>query len=198
MMAGSQKPAGRDGVIWWRGMPVPATAAWSAEIGDGWVGHCSLAGQPALMMPERQGQGEPLFKNPHPVRQRRAMLHGLCDVCARPLRYRTKILAGAIRSGARGLPAAATNEPLVCRPCYVLAARYCPHVRGVAASGTQAGDGPWIVSRYHLALQILELPGMIEIAERVDDRGHTSAGCYFKLVPTKLRPMSANLARRAA
>jgi hypothetical protein len=176
-----------DGIWWWKGTPVPNTACWSAEKDAGWIAWCPIARAHALMMPERQGEGVPQFKNPHPVRQRRAMASCLCDLCRRPLRHRTKILAGALRGGARGLPEPATSEPLVCQTCYALAARHCPHVRAVAAAGPVAQTGPWIVMGYRTAAQIVALPGLVQIAGSVRADGHDRAACYIKLIPSALR-----------
>lgn len=172
----------RGGVWWWGPVPVPTTAMWTAEIDQGYVAACvHAAGRPALMAPERTGQGEPRFKMPHPLRQRRAAVLGLCDICGKSLRTKTKYLCGNVRAGP-GLPRAASSEPLVCGGCLPLASRHCPFVRREVAAGTR----PLVVTRYDLAWSIVNKEGL-ELSVGLGLFPEEGAICFAKIVPLALR-----------
>ncbi|MFG2227367.1 hypothetical protein [Streptomyces sp. NPDC048644] len=83
---------------------------------------------------EAPGEGKPNFRKVHPVRQRRALLEGLCQVCGGP--------AGRTSRGwlfllprpdgdewSPGWPEGKYGtKPPVCVPCAALAVRHCPHL----------------------------------------------------------------------
>lgn len=176
-------------------MPVPNTASWSGELDDCWLGPEPLYGkQLALFMPERQGQGTPYFKRPHPVRQRKAMVQCLCDICGLPLRNKRKILAGNIRFLHDQPGVAGTQEPLVHTECYAIAAKHCPYVKRIEAGEVH---GPWQVASWTLYGTITDPEGMaVTVASgKTLDGSHLkllpklpgAAICYIKLVPRGLK-----------
>lgn len=148
-----------DGRWWWGATPVPATSMWTGELDAGWLAPCLYADrQLAVHAPQLQGVGKPMFKNPHPVRQRRAMAKMLCDICARPLAQRTKHLLAPgrwVRVGQDMLRG--YLEPCVCRECLPLARRWCPHVQTFE---------PWpppVVRRSRTMAQVIAPAGMVEV-----------------------------------
>lgn len=169
----------RHGVLWYGSTPVPATAMWTGELDEGAIRPCRHAqGRPALFAPERPGNGRPMFKNPHPVRQRRAMALLLCDVCARPLRNRTKhrISHAYAVTADHGAIVAPFQEPLVCGDCLDLAAAHCPFVSAERAAGRWP---PLVVRRHRLVAQILARAGMALVCGRGDYPA--PAVCYLKM-----------------
>ncbi|MEV7426846.1 hypothetical protein [Streptomyces sp. NPDC091212] len=80
-----------------------------------------------------QGRGEPLYGSIHPLRQRRAMRRGLCQVCAGPP-DRDELgvlwLLDDGRDDRSDWPEGeVTTHPPVCLPCAKRAVRACPHLR---------------------------------------------------------------------
>jgi hypothetical protein len=172
--------------VWWYGdMPVPATAMWSGERDEGRLAACEHVpdGHLALWCPERPGEGVPMFKNPHPVRQRRAMALMLCDICARPLQHRTKYLLGNLRViHVENLyqPRWITQEPLVCRECLPLASTRCPFVRSWPERFPEWQ--PIIVRRWDLISTVVTTEALELTAGRGDYP--TPAVAYIKLAPS--------------
>jgi len=72
------------------GAPVPYTVSWTGEERH-FVGICRYAGQPALRQAAMPGSGKPAFGKPHSDRQREVIALGLCDLCGRPIKNRTKV-----------------------------------------------------------------------------------------------------------
>ena len=137
---------------------------WTGERDQGWLAPCRHAeGRLALHAPELPGTGRPMFLNPHPVRQRRAMALMLCDICAKPLRNRTKHLLSPGRYvvvGDRALRG--YQEPCVCADCLPLARQWCPHVQRLE---------PWpppIMRRYKTMCCVLAVAAFAEIAGKGD------------------------------
>ncbi|MFI8294086.1 hypothetical protein ACIGBL_33650 [Streptomyces sp. NPDC085614] len=128
----------------WKGVPVPYIVPWTGEqditptvvprgFGIGFLDddlnvqyrdtYGALWTQRAL----GRGRGEPLFQNVHPLRQRRAMLHMLCQVCGQPAEddnRGTLFLIGA-RAAAQ---IERTAHPPLCPPCAQRAVSLCPHL----------------------------------------------------------------------
>lgn len=81
----------------------------------------------------RPGHGHPLFREVHPLRQRRAMRRLLCGVCGKPSDQTDKgvlWLLGDLRHDWSGWPEKmAAVEPPICLPCAGLASRLCPSLR---------------------------------------------------------------------
>ncbi|WP_282795210.1 hypothetical protein [Streptomyces sp. CC224B] len=75
--------------------------------------------------------GEPRWRLVHPVRQREAMLRGLCQVCARPARTELGFvfLAGPGDYAPHDTVVTACQPP-VCPPHAAVAAALCPHLAG--------------------------------------------------------------------
>jgi hypothetical protein len=109
---------------------------WSAEE-EYFVGICPSFKVPAICQKEAQGQGVPRFGRPHAVRQRKMMLFGLCDLCAKPLRNSTKIsLSDAF---VRGVPEARVLtqlEPLLHADCARVSLKHCPSLQRQREGGS--------------------------------------------------------------
>ncbi|MFE4059970.1 hypothetical protein ACFXP3_27375 [Streptomyces sp. NPDC059096] len=85
-----------------------------------------------------QGLGEPLYGTVHPLRQRRAMRRGLCQMCAGPPDLDEAGVLWLLDDGRGSRPdwpeGEVTTHPPVCLPCARRAVRACPHPRaGYAA-----------------------------------------------------------------
>lgn len=86
-----------------------------------------------------QGSGEPLWKDVHPGRQRRAMRELLCQVCGDPADRDERgvlwLLEDMRDEGQKWPNGYFTVHPPVCRPCAPIAAAQCPHLQkqGVVA-----------------------------------------------------------------
>jgi hypothetical protein len=78
-----------------------------------------------------------MFKKPHSQRQREVIALGLCDLCGKPLKGRTKVSL----SHARPVLHAKTPgdilqvEPLLHRECAATSARFCPSLRKQLRTG---------------------------------------------------------------
>jgi hypothetical protein len=83
--------------------------------------------------PSHPGHGEPLFAKVHPLRQRRAMLRLLCNVCAGPADQNEEGVLWLLRDFRDDWPGWPENmgvvEPPVCVPCVRVASRLCPALR---------------------------------------------------------------------
>lgn len=122
------------------GVPVPYTAAWSAEEEPGmlYLAACPHAGRTAIRQRHARGQGKPRFGAPHMDRQREVIALGLCDLCARPLRHRTKVSLSQARPQ---LHAAAPGdilqvEPLLHKACAAQSMQHCPSLRRQMKEGS--------------------------------------------------------------
>ncbi|SCE29340.1 hypothetical protein [Streptomyces sp. PpalLS-921] len=155
----------------WRGIRVPFVAPWSGErhlpgriirhIGSGGVGiayadECSQTDRRprcplAAALRGARGAGTPFLAGIHPLRQRQAMSHLLCQVCGKSTfdddyaRWgeRHLVVARAVeehplREGER------TNTPPVCLPCALESVEACPHLRGGKATAALVREmRPW-------------------------------------------------------
>ncbi|MET9818365.1 hypothetical protein [Streptomyces sp. NPDC006355] len=82
------------------------------------------------LLPKRR-RGEPRLKDIHPYRQRRAMDHMLCQICADPPKdpdgpqlFLLADTGGPIREGER------TASPPVCVPCSAISVQLCRALQG--------------------------------------------------------------------
>lgn len=122
------------------GTPVPYTVSWSGEDRH-FVGVCPYAGRPALCQSVAPGSGKPAFGKPHDNRQRETIARGLCDLCGKPLKGRTKVSLSHARwrdnafVDRRGTGILQV-EPLLHRECAALCMRFCPSLRRDIAGGT--------------------------------------------------------------
>lgn len=117
---------------------VPYTVSWSAEEASFFVARCAYFNQPAICMAVAPGDGQPRFGKPHYQRQREAIACGLCDLCGKPLKGRTRVSLSHARERANGAegPAILQVEPLLHRECAAISMRHCPSLRRDIADGT--------------------------------------------------------------
>ena len=121
----------------WGATPVPYTVCWSGEE-TVFLGHCPHANATALCSPELPGTGKPRFGAPHPVRQRRAIALGLCDLCGKPLKNATKVSLSQARprANAQRYGDILQVEPLLHRDCAAMCMDHCPSLKDQARGGT--------------------------------------------------------------
>jgi hypothetical protein len=117
--------------------PVPYTVSWTGEDRDWHVGSCPFSQCAAICQAEAPGVGTPLFNKPHSQRQRRTIALGLCDLCAKPLKGRTKVSLSHARPYAHARRAGdiLQFEPLLHRECAAISARFCPSLRKQLKAG---------------------------------------------------------------
>jgi hypothetical protein len=89
--------------------------------------------------PGRIGVGTPLFKKLHPLRQRRAMLRLLCQVCTQPADRTEQGLLWLVPGDQRGFwtewpERLATIQPPLCLECARISVRMCPALRSGAVA----------------------------------------------------------------
>lgn len=116
---------------------VPFTASWSGEE-PLFVGYCQFAGRLALRQAQLPGSGKPQFGKPHADRQRQAIAQGLCDLCGKSLKLRTKVSLSHARSRANaagGGTGILQVEPLLHRECAVESMKFCPSLKRDIAAG---------------------------------------------------------------
>jgi hypothetical protein len=117
---------------------VPYTVSWTAEEKQ-FVGVCPHVRGLALCMPSAPGEGKPQFGKPHSCRQREAIALGLCDLCGKSLKNRTKVsLSHArVRSNAAGGGTGILQvEPLLHRECALESMKFCPSLKRDLAGGS--------------------------------------------------------------
>lgn len=116
--------------------PVPWTASWSAEEAV-FLSVCPYAERIALCMPEKRGEGRPLFGSPHACRQRACIALGLCDLCGKPLKGNTKVSLSQARPILHAVnPGDILQvEPMVHRECAAICMRHCPSLRKQRTAG---------------------------------------------------------------
>jgi hypothetical protein len=79
------------------------------------------------------GNGRPLFRRVHPLRQRRAMRQLLCQICGGPADRNEQGVLWLLGEADKGWTGSeVTGQPPVCLPCALVASRACPHLRGNA------------------------------------------------------------------
>lgn len=118
--------------------PVPYTAAWSDEIDTLYLGQCPHFGVRAIRQRHMRGSGKPRFGSPHMDRQREVIARGLCDLCARPLKNRTKVSLSHARPQIHGAGVGdiLQFEPLLHRECAAASILHCPSVSRDIANGS--------------------------------------------------------------
>lgn len=121
------------------GVPVPYTAAWSAEEVPGMVylGRCPHSKRLAIRQKHARGEGKPRFGTPHMDRQREVIALDLCDLCARPLKNRTKVSLSQARPQLHGAaPGDVLQvEPLLHKECAAESMRHCPSLKRQVQEG---------------------------------------------------------------
>lgn len=123
-------------------IPVPYSAAWTEEntyflAPCPWVNsQRQYKGLLALHQKSAPAQGRPTFAKPHMNRQRESLFKGLCDICAMPMRNRTKVSMSEERwTDVQGVKMPLVVEPLCCRGCARVALTQCPHLKRQIQSG---------------------------------------------------------------
>ncbi|KKX24337.1 hypothetical protein [Rhizobium sp. LC145] len=119
-------------------MPVPFAALWSAEQGGIHVARCPHIDHLALCDVDRRGEGKPIFGKPHMGRQRQLIVNDLCDLCAKPLKARTKVSLSHARevvSGGAGMTVMQV-EPMVHKDCARTCVEHCPSLKHDIRNGT--------------------------------------------------------------
>lgn len=125
-------------MITYGGLPVPWTVSWTGEATRE-LGQCPHAppSHRAVIQTSAQGLGKPRFSDPHFNRQRAAMSRGLCDLCGKPLKSRTRVSLSQARPTAH----AATYgdilqvEPLLHKACAALCLKHCPSLKRQISDG---------------------------------------------------------------
>jgi len=118
--------------------PVPYTVSWSGEDRI-FLERCPHAGGSLAICQEvRPGVGKPKFGAPHMNRQREAVVRGLCDLCGKPLKTRTKVSLSHARSRTHAAEPldVLQVEPLLHRECALISASYCPSLKRDIRNGT--------------------------------------------------------------
>jgi hypothetical protein len=122
------------------GVPVPYAVSWSAEDGPGsvYLGKCPHAQRIAIRQRHARGQGKPRFGSPHMDRQREVITLGLCDLCARSLKNRTKVSLSQARpqTHAATIGDVLQFEPLLHKECAAESMKHCPSLRRQASDGS--------------------------------------------------------------
>lgn len=116
---------------------VPFTVSWTGEEKQ-FVGYCEHASRRALCMAVAPGIGKPQFGKPHSNRQRQAIAQGLCDLCGKSLKTRTKVSLSHARermNAAGGGTGILQVEPLLHRECALESMRFCPSLKRDIAAG---------------------------------------------------------------
>ena len=121
------------------GVPVPYAVQWSSEDDAGMhVARCAHARALACCnVDSKRGVGKPRFGTPHMDRQREVIINDWCDLCARPLKGRTKVSlshAGPQMSGT-GLYILQV-EPMVHKDCALICLNHCPSLKRDIDRGT--------------------------------------------------------------
>lgn len=115
---------------------VPYTTMWSGED-KLWVGTCPLTGEVSVLQNSNIGAGKPVFAKPHMNRQREAVIKGLCDICGKPLKNKTKVSLSDARPRINAFEPldVLQFEPLVHKHCAQIAIEQCPHLQAKLKSG---------------------------------------------------------------
>ncbi|OKO87656.1 hypothetical protein AC629_13425 [Bradyrhizobium sp. NAS80.1] len=118
---------------------VPYTVSWTGEERQ-FVGVCPHARGLALRMQHAPGIGKPQFGKPHSDRQREVIARGLCDLCGKPLKNRTKVSLSHARGRTNAAPGSTTGilqvEPLLHRECALDSMKFCPSLKRDLAART--------------------------------------------------------------
>ncbi|MBD9539969.1 hypothetical protein IB276_10950 [Ensifer sp. ENS04] len=125
-------------MIKWGSVPVPYAALWTGEAGKMAVGVCRHINHLACCDAEDRGAGKPIFGKPHMGRQREVIANDLCDLCARPLKGRTKVSLSHARVTVSGATGACVMqvEPLVHKDCALVCVQHCPSLKRDIKTGT--------------------------------------------------------------
>jgi hypothetical protein len=117
----------------WKGLQPPWVTRWSEED-QGEIRRCRFANNRlAVWYPQRPGQGQPLWKEKHPVRQRRAAYLHLCEICGNHMPPGDQWIVSPEKAHypvtTHDGPGIAVVEVPVHRRCAERASILCPHIR---------------------------------------------------------------------
>ena len=114
-------------------------------------------------MSAQPGCGRPLFAVVHSLRQRRAMLRLLCQVCGQPADHNSQGVLWLLPNRANGREGWPNDnwfaEPPVCRKCALVATQLCPALRKDYVL-VRAGSAPHLRS------------ARLDLSERTSSTGH--------------------------
>lgn len=146
------------------GVPVPFTVSWTAEETVS-IGPCPWGGKVSLIQPWAPGVGKPRFGSPHSGRQRQVIAEGLCDLCAQPLKVRTKVSLSHARPSMKGhqIGDVLQVEPLLCKGCAVISLQHCPSLKRDVRDGSVRIRQ---VTRYRVQMAVMSSEYCQEIAGR--------------------------------
>jgi len=98
-------------------------------------------------LPPKARRGRPRFQDVHALRQRRAMLDMLCQVCGKPAMASDERLLFLMRDVGEPIREGETTaSPPVCVPCARISVQACPHLRRGAMAAWVAHAPSWGVS----------------------------------------------------
>ncbi|MEU3188823.1 hypothetical protein ABZ707_32180 [Streptomyces sp. NPDC006923] len=154
--------------FYWKGLHVPFIAPWSRESspvsaiirvgqGIGYADEFSAADRRHGTLWIRQaavrGAGDPELAGVHPLRQRQAMSHMLCQVCGTStfdsdfVRWGERHLFLVRAVGGRPIgEGERTTTPPVCRTCAIESVGACPHLRKGYTAALVKRAQPWGVA----------------------------------------------------
>ncbi len=121
------------------GVPVPYAVLWSGEEDAGMhVARCEHARVMACcQVDSKRGVGKPRFGSPHMDRQREVIINEWCDLCAKPLKGRTKVSLShaSARMSGTGLYILQV-EPMAHKDCAAICVQHCPALKKDIKAGT--------------------------------------------------------------
>ncbi|MEU2426870.1 hypothetical protein ABZ619_38660 [Streptomyces sp. NPDC007851] len=141
----------------YKGRPVPYITAWrdeqlpqppviATQHGVAYAGTSAGLEGGVLwrLWDDIQGSGEPLWKDVHAPRQRKAMAEGLCQVCGGPANTNEQgmlwLLEDQRDEGPTWPNGYMTVHPPVCRPHAPVAAAQCPHLQRTGVVPVRVGN----------------------------------------------------------
>jgi len=165
---------GDKSLLHYGGVPVPYTVSWSAEHPKDmhYLGFCPYAKRRAIRQRHARGEGKPMFGAPHMDRQREVIAMQLCDLCAKPLKHRTKISLSQAQPEIHGATPGdiLQVEPLLHKECAAISMQHCPSLKAQIADGRLHIRQ---VTRSACQFAIYSEPGTFEIVgERIQSICH--------------------------
>lgn len=133
--------------------PVPFTVCWSDEAPMRLANDEACENRLAVCNLDAPGKGKPIFGKPHMQRQREAVVWGLCDLCGRHLKGRSKVSLShaSVRRGANGL-CVMQVEPLLHKDCAAKCLEFCPSLKSdIKTSGLYVR----LVTQYQVQMALL-------------------------------------------
>jgi hypothetical protein len=125
-------------IITYGAVPVPYVAVWSDEEAAGMlVADCPHSGRPAVCNVDKRGSGRPVFGKPHMGRQREVIAKDMCDLCARPLKGRTRVSLSHAKAQMSGNGLFVMQvEAMMHKECALTSMKHCPSLKRDIKAGT--------------------------------------------------------------